>query len=245
MTLEEIGIVQAVNRYPVKSMGGEVLTAATLRWSGIDGDRQYAFVRAENRSRFPWLTGREVSELVTWSARYDEPDNPRQSKLRVVAGDGTAYDVNDPELRERLGRAAGEEVRLMQIGRGTFDSVPVSVVSTATLDLVEAQCGRPVDSRRFRINIVIATAAGVERRENHWLGGTLIFGDGPQVAKLRVNAPIDRCVMVTIDPDTAERDPKILRCVAQDFGNEIGAGCSPEVLGKISAGDRVRLRRSG
>lgn len=110
MTLETIGVVKAINRYPVKSMRGEQLASATLRWIGIDGDRQYAFVRAENCSRFPWLTGREFSELVTWSARYDEPDNPRHSKLRVTAGDEACYEIDDPELRQRLVRAAGEDI---------------------------------------------------------------------------------------------------------------------------------------
>src|SRR5437660_1616921 len=127
--MEQIGVVKAIYRYPVKSMGGESLPAATLRWPGIDGDRQYAFYRAANASRFPWFTGREQSELVTYSARYLEVDNPRRSAVRVSAAD-REWDVADPELCDHLARAAGEEIRLLQVGRGTFDSMPVSVLST-------------------------------------------------------------------------------------------------------------------
>src|SRR5260370_28128844 len=106
--MEYLGTVKAIYRYPVKSMGGESLMSAHLRWPGIDGDRQYAFYRAENTSRFPWLTGRELPDLVTSSARYLEPDNPRHSAVRVRLG-ATEDEVADPPLRERLSQPAAEE----------------------------------------------------------------------------------------------------------------------------------------
>jgi uncharacterized protein YcbX len=65
MRIVELGTVAAINRYPVKSMAGESLDTASLRWSGIDGDRQYAFVRAGESRRFPWMTGREYAAMVT------------------------------------------------------------------------------------------------------------------------------------------------------------------------------------
>jgi hypothetical protein len=41
----EIGQIEAIFRYPVKSMRGELLDAATLGWHGLDGDRRLAFRR--------------------------------------------------------------------------------------------------------------------------------------------------------------------------------------------------------
>jgi uncharacterized protein YcbX len=41
--LIEIGHVEAIFRYPVKSMGGERLEVAKLGWHGLDGDRRLAF----------------------------------------------------------------------------------------------------------------------------------------------------------------------------------------------------------
>ena len=35
-----VGRVEALYRYPVKSMGGEALDAADLGWHGVDGDRR-------------------------------------------------------------------------------------------------------------------------------------------------------------------------------------------------------------
>ena len=234
-----IGTVKAINRFPVKSMAGENLPAATLRWQGIDGDRQYAFYRAENTSRFPWLTGRELASLVTYAARYVETDTPRTSPVRVSIGD-EEYDVADPRLRKRLSEAAGEEIRLIQIGRGVFDAMPVSIITPPTIAQIEARCGRSIDVRRFRANIVIDPADGAAR-ETDWIGRTLIFGDGPDPAKLNANVAIDRCVMITIDPDTAERDPTILRRVVEDFDNAVAVRCTTGVPGPITVGDSVYL----
>ena len=41
----EVGQVEAIFRYPVKSIGGERLEVANLGWHGLDGDRQLAFRR--------------------------------------------------------------------------------------------------------------------------------------------------------------------------------------------------------
>lgn len=242
--MEELGRVKAVYRYPVKSLRAEAPSAVFLDWTGIAGDRQYAFLKAESRSSFPYLTGRDLPALVTYAAEYAEPGNLRRSTLRVAVGDDE-YDITDPALSERLSRDVGQPVQLLQIGRGTFDVMPVSVLSTTTLAKVDAQCGRLVDMRRFRPNIVIEMPDGRVQREIEWLGGTLVFGDGPEAAKLHVSVPIDRCMMITIDPDTAERDARILRHVAQDFDNEIGVYCATAAVGTISVGDRVRLLRAG
>jgi uncharacterized protein YcbX len=48
--LIEIGHVEAIFRYPVKSMAGESLEVANLGWHGLDGDRRLALRRIENRS---------------------------------------------------------------------------------------------------------------------------------------------------------------------------------------------------
>lgn len=237
---EQVGVVKAIYRYPVKSMGGESLSAANLRWSGVDGDRQYAFYRATNTSRFPWFTGRTLPALVTYSARYLDVEDPRHSAVSVCGPEGE-WSVDDPDLRDRLSRAAGQEIRLIQVGRGTFDSMPISVLSTATLDMVEAKCAREVDGRRFRANILVETKSGPAGRETNWVGRTLVFGDRPDATMMRANLPIDRCVMVTIDPDSGVRDPAILRCVVEDFGNEIGVRGATEAMGMIAVGDAVRL----
>jgi uncharacterized protein len=84
----EIGTVAAINRFPVKSMGGEAMKRAILRWTGIEGNRQFAFCRAANQSHFPWLTARDLAGLVRYLARYADGANPRASDVAVTAPDG-------------------------------------------------------------------------------------------------------------------------------------------------------------
>ena len=52
--LIEIGHVEAIFQYPVKSMGGERLEVANLGWHGLDGDRRLAFRRIDDHSGARW-----------------------------------------------------------------------------------------------------------------------------------------------------------------------------------------------
>ncbi|MBU8544883.1 MULTISPECIES: MOSC domain-containing protein [Roseomonadaceae] len=229
-----VGKVVALARFPVKSMAGEAMEAVELRWTGLAGDRPYAFVQQGNHGRFPWLTGRELSELVRYRPRFADPADPRASAVTVEAPDGTSFDLRDPALAARLSAESGRASALIQIGRGIFDSMPVSIVTTQSLARLEVAHGAALDPRRFRINVLIES----DEPESAWAGRRLAFGDGTE---LLVNDPIPRCAMVTICPDTARRDPSVLRTVAQLFDNHLGHYAAAARLGVIRPGDTVRL----
>jgi uncharacterized protein YcbX len=229
-----IGQLDAIWRFPVKSMRGEKLETSQLRGSGLFGDRQYAFLRSNDRTRFPWLTGRQLPDLLLWTARYDTPDNPHVAKLTVEAPDGTIYAIEDKALVQRLSDEAGEPVALLQLGRGAYDSMAVSLVGNDIGDRVAVQHGAPIDRRRFRINLEIALAGG---NETSWIGKTLSIGNQVQLA---VVEPIDRCVMITIDPDSAVKDPTVLRTVSQKFDNKIGVYAHILARGDLRVGDEIR-----
>ena len=63
----EIGQVEALFRYPVKSMAGERLEFAELGWHGLEGDRRLAFRRVGNHSGMPWLTATRLPELLLYA----------------------------------------------------------------------------------------------------------------------------------------------------------------------------------
>jgi uncharacterized protein YcbX len=52
MTIK-VGEIEALFRYPVKSMKGEPLDFADLGWHGLAGDRRLAFRRIDDRAGFP------------------------------------------------------------------------------------------------------------------------------------------------------------------------------------------------
>jgi uncharacterized protein YcbX len=66
----EIGRIEAIFRYPVKSMRGESLDATSLGWHGLDGDRRLAFRRLDDRGDFPWLSASKLPELILFTPRW-------------------------------------------------------------------------------------------------------------------------------------------------------------------------------
>ena len=229
---ELVGHVVAITRFPVKSMAGEAMTQAELDWQGVDGDRQWAWLKAGDRTRFPWFTGRDLSALVRHRATYDDPADPRRSGVTVEGPDGRRLPIGDPALREMLEAQAGRALTLMQLGRGAHDAMPVSIVSTASFAALDAAHGSPVDPRRFRCNIVVESAT----REQDWPGRNVRLG-GSAALLLAEGAP--RCAMVTIDPDTAARSPAVLRTVAQAFGNAFTTYAAVATPGVVGEGDPV------
>lgn len=237
MTPRIVGRVAALHRFPVKSMGGEALSVAELDWQGIEGDRQYAFVRSEDSSRFPWLTARQVPALLARRARFAEPDRPKTSEVIVETPDGTTLALRDPALREWIEAEAGEPVSLIQIARGIYDAMPVSIQTRGGHARLEAAHGTPIDPARFRTNILIDGDLDVA----DWAGKRLAFGEDDAGAVVQAAAPIPRCVLITLDPATGARTPSILRTVAQQFGNAYGLYANPARPGLIRLGDPVRL----
>lgn len=230
-----VGVVAGINRYPVKSLAGEALGAAEIRWTGIRGDREYAFVHADRLSRFPWFTARDVAGLIRYAAVCEGPYGPSGLPVKVRTPDGRLLAVSDPELVAELSAAAGAPIRPLQLSRGAHDAMPISVVTTVTLAAIDAAHGTPLDPRRFRINLIVES----DERDTAWRHRVIEIGrDGPRLA---ISRPIERCAMITIDPDTSARDPSIMRTVARAFGNEAGEYASVLKPGIIGVGDEIRL----
>ena len=70
-----VGRVDSLWRYPVKSMRGEELQESFVGFSGIYGDRLYAFRSSAAPKGFPYLTGREQEKLLLYRPRYRHPEN--------------------------------------------------------------------------------------------------------------------------------------------------------------------------
>jgi hypothetical protein len=117
-------------RYPVKSMGAEVLAEAEVSWHGLAGDRRWAFIRdGLAGSGFPWLTSRQCPEMGQFRPSFADPDRPDNSPTTVITPSGQRFDVLDPALAAEL--AAG--ARVIKQNRGVFDTFPLSVISTQTV----------------------------------------------------------------------------------------------------------------
>ena len=227
--MTRVGRVVAIRRFPVKSMAGEELDEAEVGWTGLGGDRQYAFVRAGNHSHFPWFTGRQWPGLVLCRAAYDG------DRVAVTGPDDARRDVTDPALLAALEAAGGHKLTLMRLARGCYDAMPVSVITTSLLRTVAAAHGAAPDALRFRANLLVEAADGADERE--WAGRDLAVGG----VRLRATYPTGRCAMIAVDPATAERDPSLLRTVAQKFDGTCGLYAAVAAPGRVGVGDAVSL----
>jgi uncharacterized protein YcbX len=94
----EIGHVEAIFRYPVKSMRGERLEEVRLGWHGLEGDRRLAFRPMDDRSGFPWLTAGKLPGLVLFTPHRAGEGAEEDLPTHVCTPDGEEMDVFGRDL---------------------------------------------------------------------------------------------------------------------------------------------------
>ena len=235
----ELGRISAIFRYPVKSMAGELLDAATLGWHGIEGDRRLAFRRLNDKSGFPWLTAGKLPQLLLYKPFGLDSNAAESLPTHVRTPDGKEYELRSDELRQEISSRYGGDLELMNLKHGIFDESPISVISLATVHGVARESGRDLDIRRFRPNVVIETNSVEPFEENSWVGRILIFGDGNSGAAVGVTMKDERCVMVNFDPDTAERDSEVMKTVVRLNQNYAGVYGTVVRTGELRVGQVV------
>lgn len=229
----QVGRVVGLYRYPVKSMAGEPLTEVEASWHGFAGDRRWAFVRPDVvRSGFPWLTLRERGEMSHYRPAFTEAVRPDTSPTVVRTPSGALLDVTEPALAAELGP---DGTRVIRQSRGIFDTFPLSLVTTQTIHRLGALVGRRLEVERFRPNLLVEAAAEEPFAEDDWIGSVLRVGG----LRLRVDKRDGRCVVITIDPASTERDPAILRAVAAVRQGCLGVYGSTVAPGRVALGDPV------
>ncbi len=259
--MEEIGILETVCRYPVKSMAGEEPDQAFVGFAGLMGDRVHAFVRDPGPKGFPWHTGREQEDLVLFRARFRaalaatlpldveasfgmapgvNPVFPGEEAfaVEVTTPEGRTLPVGSPELKAELERRAGYAVALRFSERSLYDCRPISLFGNATARGLGEELGTAMDRRRFRANFYADWAEDRPHRENELVGRTLQIGQRLRIAVLERDP---RCKMITIDPETARTDQALLRHVKAAHQGMVGVYAAVLVEGIVRRGDPIRL----
>jgi uncharacterized protein YcbX len=245
--LVEIGHVEAIFRYPVKSMGGERLEVAQMGWYGLDGDRRLAFRRMDDRSGFPWLTASKLPDLLLFAPQRREGDareNGAQGDLptHIRTPDGKELPVFGEDLATEVGRRYRAPVEMMQLKHGIFDEASVSVIASDTVGEIGRLAGQSPDVRRFRPNIVVRLLRSVPFQEDEWLGGVLSFGEGDDAPAITVTMRDVRCSMVNFDPDSARPAPEVLKAVVRANQNNAGIYGAVTRIGRLAVGQPILLR---
>jgi len=95
-----------------------------------------------------------------------------------------------------------------------------------------------VDKRRFRANVYLDLTSSDGFAEDAFVGRSMRIGSKVVVSILERDP---RCMMITLDPDTAEKSPAILKAVAQAHSGMAGVYGAVLVEGMIRKGDPVEL----
>src|SRR5258708_11884921 len=235
--MKSAGTIRQLGRYPVKSMRGESLLATTLTLQGVPADRRYAFVQMASRSSFPWLTARELPELLCHSTCVEEA-GPQEVEVSVTTPDGEKFPIKSAELRQALEARSGRELFLLYDYRGSYDVAPISLISRQTISRIAKESETEEDPLRFRPNLLIDLEGGEAFDELNWVGRILRVGDTARIAITRVD---QRCMMITLDPASAKPSPAILRCVVQQHKHCAGVYATVLTAGEVRVGDRVAL----
>jgi len=256
-----IGKVDSLWRYPVKSMRGEELDEAFAGYSGIYGDRLFAFRSSANHEGFPYFTAREQRRLLQYRPRFRYPEkaarpinlieaesrnaNPLLADLAELIVDvetpaGKTLAVDDPALIEivRTDIDQKHHVTLMQSQRAMTDCRPVSIFSLQSAQQLAEETGTSVDKRRFRANVYVDLTSANGFAENEFVGRSVRIGSKVVITVLERDS---RCMIITLDPDTGEQTPAILKKVAQAHDGMAGVYGAVLMEGMLQKGDPVEL----
>jgi uncharacterized protein YcbX len=244
-------------------MRGEEVAEAFVGFSGFYGDRCYAIGNSAARIGFPYLNATRHEEMLQYQPRFRNPErtvsppnlveaesiapgvtpsNAREGDLDldVVTPLGTVLDINDPVLLEMLGEGLkGEDhLSLLRSDRALTDCRPVSLISLQTIAQIGDELGFALDKRRFRANVYLDLAEGVGFGEYAFVGRRLRIGHKAEIMVLERDP---RCRMISLDPETGDHNPAILKQVAKSHEANAGVYCAVLVEGMLKKGDVVEV----
>jgi uncharacterized protein YcbX len=257
-----VGTVESLWRYPIKSMAGEAIERAFLGFAGMYGDRIYGFVNSAAPAGTPFFTARNRHDMLLYRPQFRDhviaakPPNQTEAEelgpgltplypsapelaVDVQTPAGETLAVDDPALVGQLARrVSNDALSLVRSDRAMTDCRPVSLISLQTIQQLGEEISIGLDKRRFRANVYVQLTTGGAFAEDFFVGRQLQIGSRVVVA---ATVRDERCKMITIDPDTAELTPAILRNVARSHGGHAGIYCAILTEGMVQVGDQITL----
>jgi uncharacterized protein YcbX len=236
--------VVALQVAPVKGLGMVARDEIEIGEHAVEGDRCFFLLgddgevvtlrrHPELAAVLPAWDGERLALALPGGDVVGAAVEPGERVEQMLFGRTRTGRVVEGPFAPALSEVAGAPIRLVRADPGVgWDEGPVTVASRASIESM----GEP-DRRRFRLTIELD---GVDEPfgEDALVGGQLEVG----TARLRLVAPLERCVVITRSPESGVRDWDGLRELAQRRGrNRVCLGLIAEVTqpGRVTVGDRA------
>ncbi|MBT1696533.1 MOSC domain-containing protein [Fulvivirgaceae bacterium PWU4] len=258
--------------YPVKSLGGISVTSARVMEKGLLHDRRWmltdehgAFMTQRVYPKMalfrPAINGdtltitklNPVNDHASVSLSLSTPPLGEQFRSKVWDDEVTVTEVSD-KVSDWFTTQLGMRCRLVSFPEknprpvnpkysinnehvGLADAYPFLIIGQSSLDDLNARLNEPLPMNRFRPNLVFTGGAPFE--EDTWKKFTI---GGNRFAGVK---PCDRCVLTTVNQDTAEKgvEPLLTLSKYRKRDNKIYFGQNVVALDhtEISVGDKITL----
>lgn len=248
------GRIESVWRYPVKSMRGEALDKVFVGYNGLIGDRVYAIGSDQRGTRFPWYTARAFETLICHTARFRDavatlgPVNPEAAHpnlsgdaafdVEVETPEGIRVPLDDAEFLAGLPTKDDETLTLHYSPRNFVDVTPISLLSSQTVAQLSDEVKEPLSAERFRANFNVDWDTPGGFQEDALVGKRLRIGEAVEIAITERDA---RCKMITLDPETGEAMPQLLKHVLATHDGCVGVYGTVLREGFVSPNDNVEI----
>ena len=231
-----IGRVREIWRYPVSSMGGELLESVAIEATGLAGDRKFG------------LYAKETGEVAA-PGRHKHW-RPLPNVRTRLGKDGIEISIDRTQW---VGMRDGEKALSDYLGFAVafraydgsakaaplYELSPIHLLTTSAMaELNGIIPDAVIDPRRFRANLVIDTDHVPSPIEQSWIGQRLSVGD----VVLAGSEPCVRCAFTSLAQEPGiPFDKRVHSAISQRLESHLGIYCTVVHPGRVNVGDEVRL----
>ncbi|VEF47608.1 Uncharacterized Fe-S protein [Bacillus freudenreichii] len=237
-----IGHIKEIVRHPVKSFHGENVQKTKIMEYGLYGDRSHAFLDEKRPGKF--LTITQFQEMVQYKARFvGEETIDNYPKVEIMTPEGKVFEWGDEELFTEIENKSKRKVSPItynpsHVPLSAIEEEHIQLVTDVSVEKLKEIWGKSVNYRRFRPNLLISLVDKTPFVEEEWFGKRIKIG---RQVELELKRHCERCMIITVDPDNAERDPSLLKTVVNERENRFGIYATVIKTGEIHVGDEAVL----
>lgn len=238
-----IGHIKEIVRHPVKSFRGESVHKNKVMEYGLYGDRSHAYVEDTKKGNF--LTIAQFQEMVQYQARFaGEESMDEFPRVEVITPEGKVLDWEDQELIREIETKSKRKIFTRKYMPSHVPIGPIAVehvllATDASLAKLKELWGQEeVDLKRFRPNLFLSLSEKKPFVEEEWIGRRIKIGTE---VEMELVGHCERCMIITVDPDSAKRNPDLHKTLIKERSNNFGVYASVVKTGDVHLDDEVHL----